>query len=192
MSTLENNLNGEKKFLAFMEAIEATGACLSTLHEARLYQGAEDRASVALEMRVGLFSWKSLVVAKSSNEMQTLMHYIANLPLCRAWRLRVVNRVTRIEPGFFSLLEYHCFKGGTPADIEAVIRRFGGDDEDVHYYLNVKEEKLLGFIPWRDENSATSVAQLIHAGAVSPADVAEVSALRERIIQIAKTGRGTD
>ena len=158
MSTL--NLNGEKKFLEFMEAIEATGAYLNTSHEARLYQGAEDYASVALEMRVGLFSWESLVVAKSSNDIQTLMHYIANLPLCRAWRLRVVDRVTLIEPGIFSLLECTCFKGGRPVDIEAVIRRFGGDDEDVHFYLDVKEEKLLGFIPWRDENSATSVAQL--------------------------------
>jgi len=185
------NLNSEKKFLAFMEAIEGTGAYLNTSHEARLYQGAEDYASVALEMRVGLFSWESLVVAKSSNDIQTLMHYIANLPLCRAWRLRAVNRVTLIEPGVLSLLECNSFKGGRPADIEAVIRRFGGDDEDVHYYLNV-EEKLLGFIPWRDENSATSVAQLIHAGSMSPADAAEVSALRERIIQIAKAGRGTD
>lgn len=174
-----------------MEAIEAIGAYLDTSHEARLYQGAEDYASVALEMRVGLFSWESLVVAKSSNDIQTLMYYIANLPLCRAWRLRVVNRVTLIEPGVFSLLKCTCFKGGRPADIEAVIRRFGGDDEDVHFYLNV-EEILLGYIPWRDENSATSVAQLIHAGSTSPADAAEVSALRQRIIQIAKASRGAD
>lgn len=189
MSTLK--LNSEKKFSAFMEAIEATGANLDTSHEARLYQGTEDNASVALEMRVGLFSWESLVVAKSTVELQTLMQYIANLPLCRAWRLRIVNRVTLIEPGVFSLLECTCFKGGRPADIEAVIRRFGGDDEDVHYYLNL-EEKLLGFIPWRDANSAKSVAQLIHAGAMSPVDPAEASAFAERLIRIAKARRGAD
>lgn len=79
-----------------------------------------------------------------------------------------------VKAGQFALVERCGYEGGVPERLREIIIEAGGDEEDVSYALNMKEEQVLGYIPVTERRSADAFAGIVHIGATWPVSRQEV------------------
>lgn len=157
-----------QSFLAFSQRLSDAQIALVTRWEAVPYIGPPVATTWALSIRLGLFTRRALVVGNDAERLGAVRRYVLHGPEFARRALSVRSSPASVQQGQFVLMERTGYEGGLPATLRGIILDSGGDEEDVNYALNVKEEKLLGYIPLADGDAAQALAQIVEAGATSP------------------------
>jgi hypothetical protein len=157
-----------QSFLAFKQRLDEAQIAFASHWEALPYIGAPVATTWTLSVRLGLLSRRALVVGNDEEHLDTVRGYVLHHPEFAHRALSVRSARASVQQGQFALMERTGYEGGVPATLRRVILDSGGDEEDVNYALNVKEEKLLGYIPLNNGEAAQALAQIVEAGATSP------------------------
>jgi hypothetical protein len=161
-------------FRTFSQRLAEAGIALVTRWEATPYIGSLFYAEHALSIRHGLLSRRALVVGNEAQHLESVRRYVLHHPQFRHRGLAVRSTPTLVKTSQFVLVQRTGYEGGVPDHLREIIIEAGGDEDDVHYALNVKEEQLLGYIPVTDRESAQTIAGIVQVGATSRVSREEV------------------
>ena len=116
------------------------------------------------------------------------MSFIKHFPPCESWSLAIVAKDLATAPRQYVLKEVRKCTGvvGVENKVIEIVERYGGNSKASDSIINLVEEDLMAYLPFDDERTAKSYAELIHEGAFTPVNEKEAKAVREALIKVVK------
>ncbi|MDO8473665.1 MAG: hypothetical protein Q7T05_07610 [Dehalococcoidia bacterium] len=106
---------------------------------------------------------------------KTMASYIRNHPGCRNWKLSINERRVVAQSGDFMIVQRDAFQGGDKKTTAEIVTRFGGDQENVDYFLNTTEERILGYVLLTSQREVRALAEIVHIGATRAGSLEDCS-----------------
>ena len=86
--------------------------------------------------------------------------------------------------GDYMIVERRALKGGSREEVANVIRRFGGTQEDISYFLDKSEDDILGYVLPNSYLSAAELVEVVQIGRTTPITPVEQNELVHKLARV--------
>lgn len=97
-----------------------------------------------------------------------MAYYISNIPDLRGWRVGIETGHWELNAGYFAIVEKCGFRGDDQKVVADLLKRFGIEERLIDHTLNEVTEKVLGYVLSSCAHKASTVADAVAIGALSP------------------------
>lgn len=151
----------------FNDSMKQIGCEWKTWLEAVQYSGPVKKLPFELCYVGSFFSRERIAAGQDRESLECLASHLTDHPDYQRLTLSVMPTEVVLQEGHFMIVERTGFKGGNKAGISEILKRFGGDQQDIDDILNSTEDVVLCYLTSATEKDAQALAQAAHAGSVS-------------------------
>ena len=174
----------EEHFNEFNRSLADIGAKMTSWIEVIQYTGNPVEVNYKLSVKYKFFSKINLAASIDEESLLTLRSYIKHHPDYKSWKLYVTKCDLLVNSGDYMIVERRACKGGRREDVANVIKRFGGTQDEISYFLDKTEDKIFGYILPNKYLSAKKFAEVIQVGSTTPITPAEQNEFGNKLIKV--------
>jgi len=171
----------------FQSSLANIGAQIANWVEAIQYSGKPRELHFELSAKRCLFSRHHLAAGIDKESLSTMSNYIGHHPDYRAWKVHVTNCELVARSGDYMIVERRGLKGGNRDEVAKIVRRFGGSQDDISYFLDKTEDEILGYVLPNAYLSAADLAEVVQVGQTTQITPEEQQELVRGIARWAET-----
>lgn len=158
------HLENKERFDEFWGSLKEIGVQHTSWVEAVQYSGKPIEVRFKLSVKHNFFSRSHLAASIDEESLITLRSYINHHQDYKNWKIYTAECENTVKSGDYMIVERSALKGGSREEIANIVKRFGGNQEDINYFLDKTEDKILGYVLPNSYLSAHELAKVVQVG----------------------------